>query len=93
MSNLIYLNYYPKIPTGKTYYFAGFDLDWTIIKTKSGNVFPKDKLDWDLLYPEVLSKLKEIAKDPNCLIITIKAITHKQKNQKTEARRTRTKGH
>jgi bifunctional polynucleotide phosphatase/kinase len=28
---------------------AAFDLDHTIIKPKSGNIFPKDKNDWDFL--------------------------------------------
>ena len=35
-----------------------FDLDWTIIKTKSGKTFPTNKNDWELLYPEVEQKLE-----------------------------------
>jgi bifunctional polynucleotide phosphatase/kinase len=34
-----------------------FDLDSTLIKTKSGRVFPKDKHDWQLLYTKVSSIL------------------------------------
>ena len=71
MKNLIYMNYLPHIDTKKKFYIAGFDLDWTIIKTKSGNIFPKDKLDWDLLNSQVLIKFKELAKDPECLILII----------------------
>ena len=63
MSNLIYLNYYGKLDSSKHYYFAGFDLDWTIIKTKSGNVFPKDKSDWEIFHPKVFKKLKLKSKD------------------------------
>ncbi|XP_011181858.2 uncharacterized protein F21D5.5 isoform X4 [Zeugodacus cucurbitae] len=37
---------------------AGYDIDGTIITTKSGNVFPKHADDWQILYPEVLKKLK-----------------------------------
>jgi len=29
---------------------AGFDMDWTLIKTKSGRTFAKDKDDWEFLY-------------------------------------------
>lgn len=37
---------------------AGYDIDGTIITTKSGNVFPKHTDDWQILYPEVAKKLK-----------------------------------
>lgn len=33
-------------------------MDGTLIKTKSGLVFPKDCNDWQLLYPDVPGKLK-----------------------------------
>ena len=71
MSSLIYLNYYSNIDSKRKYYIAGFDLDWTIIKTKSGNIFPKDKSDWEIWDPTVLIKLKELSKDPDCLIVII----------------------
>lgn len=38
---------------------AAFDLDATLIKTKSGSRFPKDNDDWELLFGNVKSKLKE----------------------------------
>jgi len=31
---------------------AGFDMDWTLIKTKTGATFPKNKEDWVFLYSE-----------------------------------------
>jgi bifunctional polynucleotide phosphatase/kinase len=71
MSSLIYLNYYSNIDSKRKYRIAGFDLDWTIIKTKSGNIFPKDKSDWEIWDPKVLIKLKELSKDPDCLIVII----------------------
>ncbi len=71
MSNLIYLNYYKKINKLKNFYIAGFDLDWTVIKTKSGNIFPKNKSDWEIWNPKVLTKLAELASDPDCLIVFI----------------------
>lgn len=42
---------------------ASYDMDGTIIKTKSGNVFPKTCDDWMLNYPEVPKKLKALKED------------------------------
>ncbi|KAH8383956.1 hypothetical protein KR009_011419 [Drosophila setifemur] len=42
---------------------AGYDMDGTIIKTKSGNVFPKNTDDWQIIFPEVPVKLKTLIRD------------------------------
>ncbi|KAM8706618.1 hypothetical protein ACLKA7_010822 [Drosophila subpalustris] len=42
---------------------AGYDMDGTIIKTKSGNVFPKNTDDWQIIFPEVPEKLQRLHKD------------------------------
>lgn len=39
---------------------AGYDMDGTIITTKSGRVFPKDTFDWEILFPEIPKKLKSL---------------------------------
>ncbi|XP_076290389.1 polynucleotide kinase 3'-phosphatase [Lasioglossum baleicum] len=39
---------------------AAYDMDGTLIKTRSGLVFPKDYDDWQLIYPEVTGKLKAL---------------------------------
>ncbi|KAJ5468617.1 hypothetical protein N7475_006369 [Penicillium sp. IBT 31633x] len=39
---------------------AGFDLDSTLIKTKSGNVFPKSATDWQWWNAKVPGRLKEL---------------------------------
>lgn len=39
---------------------AAFDMDGTLIKTKSGNRFPKDYYDWELNGNNVIKKLKEL---------------------------------
>jgi bifunctional polynucleotide phosphatase/kinase len=69
MSNLIYINYYSDLKPNKKYTITGFDLDWTIIKTKSGNIFPKDKDDWELWDQKVKTKFTELTKNPNNIII------------------------
>lgn len=45
-----------------------FDLDCTIIKTKSGKKFPTNKDDWELLYHEVKIKFIELTKSSEILV-------------------------
>lgn len=63
-------NIWEDIDTGQLYVFtskgvkssskiAAFDMDGTLIKTKSGKVHPVDTNDWQLNFPQVASKLKE----------------------------------
>ena len=49
---------------------AGFDIDGTIIKTKSGKTFPIDENDWEFLYDNVKQKIEEIPKDYSVIFIT-----------------------
>lgn len=48
---------------------AGFDLDGTIIKPKSGAKFPKDHTDWTFLYDNTISKIKKLTKEGFCILI------------------------
>ncbi|XP_055377609.1 uncharacterized protein F21D5.5 isoform X2 [Condylostylus longicornis] len=56
---VVYTSSY-SVPSEKV---AGYDLDWTIVKTKSGNVFPKDTNDWEIMLPEIPKKLKLLVQD------------------------------
>jgi bifunctional polynucleotide phosphatase/kinase len=42
---------------------AGFDMDGTLIATKSGKVFAVDKHDWKLLFDQVTSKVLQKLND------------------------------
>lgn len=48
---------------------AAFDMDGTIIKTKSGKVHPVDTNDWQIAFPTVQNKLKEHVEDDYKLVI------------------------
>ena len=43
---------------------AGFDMDWTIIRTKTGKTFPKSKDDWLLLFDDCTkNKMRDLHDD------------------------------
>jgi bifunctional polynucleotide phosphatase/kinase len=48
---------------------AGFDMDGTLIKTKSGAVFPKNTGDWQLWSPKVVTKLQQLHADGFKIVI------------------------
>ena len=48
---------------------AAFDLDYTLIKTKSGKTFPVNKNDWILWNNKVLDKLNELISNGFQIII------------------------
>jgi bifunctional polynucleotide phosphatase/kinase len=52
---------------------ACFDLDDTIINTKTGRKFPKDKFDWKFMYPNTSEKLKLLSEDHSIIIFTNQA--------------------
>ncbi|BFZ15733.1 hypothetical protein BsWGS_18772 [Bradybaena similaris] len=48
---------------------AGFDLDGTIIVTKSGKAFPENADDWKICMPEIFNKLKDLQRDKFKIVI------------------------
>ncbi|XP_078046496.1 polynucleotide kinase 3'-phosphatase isoform X2 [Augochlora pura] len=48
---------------------AAYDMDGTLIKTRSGLVFPKDYDDWQIIYSEVCGKLKKLHSEDYKIVI------------------------
>lgn len=61
MEKIVYYNFYSENHKYSNN-LAGFDLDSTLIKTKSGKTFPINNSDWVLLYELIIEKFKELNK-------------------------------
>ncbi|CAH0391580.1 unnamed protein product [Bemisia tabaci] len=48
---------------------AAFDLDGTLILTKSGKVFPVDRYDWKFFHPDIVQKLRKLWSEENYKIV------------------------
>lgn len=48
---------------------AAYDMDGTLISTKSGKVFPQNPDDWKILWPEVPLKLQKLHKDGYKIVV------------------------
>jgi bifunctional polynucleotide phosphatase/kinase len=56
-----------------------FDLDYTLIKTKSGKKFPVNKTDWELLYPTIPEKLNSLTNSIVGIVSNQKGLNTKEK--------------
>ena len=74
--------YYLNKPKNKNIKIASFDLDHTIISTKSGNVFPKNKDDWKMYNDNVIPVLTSLHKNNYEIIIFTNQAGFKKKESK-----------
>lgn len=63
---------------------AMFDLDGTLIQTKTGHKFPKDKNDWKLFSTNIPKKIKEHSRDFSIIIISNQAGLHNNQKKTDE---------
>lgn len=64
-----YNTYHTKIGKNIKCNIAAFDLDYTLIKPKSGRKFPKDKNDWKFLFDNIIDYLHSL-KDYSIILFT-----------------------
>jgi hypothetical protein len=48
---------------------VGFDLDWTLIRTKSGKQFPQHASDWQLWSPNVVPTVQAMHQSGVCVCV------------------------
>ena len=63
---------------------ACFDIDGTLIKTKSGKTFPINGNDWIWLYDNIITKIQELYKNKYCIIFISNQFILKTNEQLTE---------
>ncbi len=63
---------------------AGFDMDNTLIVTKSGKTFPKDRDDWKIKYSVIKQKLKDLENDGYTLCLFTNQMGIAKKKTKKE---------
>ena len=75
---LLYRNYYTA-NISNLVKMASFDLDHTLIRPKSGNIFPKNLNDWELMPFSIKSKLEKLSSDHLITIFSNQKRTYHQK--------------
>jgi bifunctional polynucleotide phosphatase/kinase len=76
---IIYKNYYTA-NISKMDKIASFDLDHTLIRPKSGNIFPKNLNDWEFMpFPTLKTKLEKLSSDHLVVIFSNQKKTFHQK--------------
>lgn len=76
---LLYKNYYTS-NISKMVKMASFDLDHTLIRPKSGNVFPKNLNDWEFMpFQTIKTKLEKLSLDHLFVIFSNQKRTFHQK--------------
>lgn len=81
---LLYKNYY-NTNISKLVKLASFDLDHTLIRPASGNVFPKNLNDWELMpFQSIKSKLEKLSQDHLVTIFSNQKKTAHQKYSNDE---------
>lgn len=51
------------------YKVAAFDLDWTVVKTKSGGTHPRGPQDWVFWNPSVKDKIRDLVKQKYIIVL------------------------
>ena len=65
----VYSKHYLNHGSNRKKKIASFDLDGTLIATKSGNKFPVNSVDWKFRFPNVVRKIKELHENEFEIII------------------------
>ena len=55
-----FINFGNLLKKDKKIQIAGFDMDWTLIKTKTGKTFAKDANDWLELFPSTKTVIQDL---------------------------------